>query len=89
MRDESVERVSRSHKTHIPVEGINTPTQATEPKATELTHFSEATASEEMVTRCTLTVDQLLPDARLAAQSQQPLGKDWTPPSPSSRAKKK
>ena len=71
VRDESAECVSQSRKTHIPVEGPDA-VQATELEAAEPTHSLEATANlgEEIVTRCTPTVDWFLPGACSVAQSQ-------------------
>ena len=91
MRDESTECMSQSQKSHIPVEGPDASTQATEPGAVDPTHSLEATVDlgEEMVTRWALTVDRFLLSTRSASQSQQLLGRDRTPPPPSGRAKKK
>ena len=91
MRDESAEHVSQNRKTHIPVEGPDAPIQVAELVTAEPTNPSKAKANlgEEMVTRCTLTVDQFLPDTRPTAQPQKTSSKEKTPPPPSGHAKKK
>nr|POF03418.1 hypothetical protein CFP56_76568 [Quercus suber] len=91
VRDESVECMSHSRKTHIPIEESDAPAHVTKLVASDMTHPLEATVDlgEDMVTRRALTIDQFLPNSRSASQSQQPLGRDQTPPPPSGHAKKK
>lgn len=90
MRDESAERVSHNCQAHIPIKGPDTPIQVTEPVAAVPVHsLTEADLGEEMVTRRNLSVDWFLPSACPAAQSQQPLSRDRTPPPPFGHAKKK
>ena len=57
---ESAKCVSQSRKTHIPVEGPDSPVQVAEPVAVESANPSEVEADlgEEMVTRRTLTIDR-------------------------------
>ena len=50
---------------------------------------AEASQSEEMVTKQTMTVDRFLLDTHLVAQPHQPEGKGRTPPPSVGCAKKK
>ena len=70
VRDKSAECMSQSHKTDIPVEGLDTPIQVAELVAAEPANPSEVKADlgEEMVTKRTLTIYRFLPGTHPAAQ---------------------
>ena len=90
MRDELAEHVSQGRRAHIPVEETVGPDQVAETEAAELANLEvEANPDEEMVTQHTLSINCFLPGTRQADQSQQPPGRDRTPPTPSGCAKKK
>ena len=89
VKNESVKRVSRSHKAHIPIERPNTPAQVAEAAIAEPANPEAEANLEDMVMRRTLSIDHFLPNTRLASQPQQPLTWDRTPPLPFGHAKKK
>lgn len=69
VRDGSAELVSKSHGVHVPVEEPKAQVPAAEPVAAKSVNLSRAEVDleEEMVTRCTLTIDWFLPGGRLVA----------------------
>ena len=74
VRDESAERVSQSHKVHVPVEKLKAPVQVTELTSAESVHSSRAgsDSGEEKVTRWALTIDRFMHGAQSIARQQEP-----------------
>ena len=69
VRDASADLVSQSRRVHVPVEEPEAPIQAAELAASKSINSSAAEAEQgaDMVTKRTMTIDQFLPGARLAA----------------------
>ena len=84
VRDKSAKCVSRSCQQHFPVEELVDLVLLTKQKTTEVK------LDAEMVTRRKMTIGWFLPNTNPPTESQQPQGKGWSlPPPSSSHAKKK
>ena len=85
VRDESTERVSRSHRVHVPIKEPEALVQVIEPTTAESIQSSGAefdSGEEEMVIKGALTVDRFMSNAQSAARQQEPQSRDPNPPPP-------
>lgn len=83
IRDASVDIVSQSHRAHVPIEELEASVQVAKPAADKSVNSweEEAGQGKEMVKK-RMTINQLFPSTRPAAQPQHPQSRDQTPPPP-------
>lgn len=83
IRDASVDIVSQSHRAHVPIKELEASVQVAKPAADKSVNSweEEAGQGKEMVKK-RMTINQLFPSTRPAAQPQHPQSRDQTPPPP-------